>query len=270
VIARVAGGQHGVVSRAQLLALGISAKALDHRLKTGRLIAIHRGVYAAGHAGLSDHGRIRAGLLAAGPAAAASHDTGAYLDRLTPTLPAVIHVTTHAFARRSRPGLVIHQTTRPFAPRVIDGLAVTSTLRTLEDLGWPQKLVREALVRRLIRHEDVPTERELAPTESELEEAMRRLCRLAGLPQPLFQPRIDPYRIDFAWPAHRLLVETDGYATHGHRQAFEDDRARDAHLTAQGYTVIRFTWRQLSREPMTVAARLAAALALNASTPVAP
>jgi very-short-patch-repair endonuclease len=48
------------------------------------------------------------------------------------------------------------------------------------------------------------------------------------------------------------------------------DGPRDAHLTAQGYTVIRFTWRQLSREPMTVAARLAAALALNASTPVAP
>ncbi len=31
--------------------------------------------------------------------------------------------------------------------------------------------------------------------------------------------------------------------------AFETDRARDAHLTAAGYRVIRITWRQLAEEP---------------------
>jgi len=68
----------------------------------------------------------------------------------------------------------------------------------------------------------------------------------------------------------RGVNETDGYDTHSRRQAFEDDRARDADLIAQGYTVMRFTWRQITRRPYLVAARLAAALALHASTPVAP
>jgi hypothetical protein len=46
----------------------------------------------------------------------------------------------------------------------------------------------------------------------------------------------------------------------GHRVAFERDRERDAALTALGYVVLRFTWRQLTREPMVVVARLAAVL----------
>ena len=44
------------------------------------------------------------------------------------------------------------------------------------------------------------------------------------------------------------------------RRAFEHDRSRDARITAAGYRVLRFTWRQLAEEPEVVAARLAAAL----------
>ena len=62
-----------------------------------------------------------------------------------------------------------------------------------------------------------------------------------------------------------MLVETDGWGTHGRRQAFEDDRARDADLIAQGFVVLRFTWRQTEQLPTRVAARLGAALALAAA-----
>ena len=62
-----------------------------------------------------------------------------------------------------------------------------------------------------------------------------------------------------------MLVETDGWGTHGRRQAFEDDRASDADLIAQGFVVLRFTWRQIEKEPTRVAARLGAALALAVS-----
>ena len=55
-------------------------------------------------------------------------------------------------------------------------------------------------------------------------------------------------------PTHHLVVETDGWDTHRTRQAFEDDRAKDAALTAAGYTVVRFTWRQLEDRPRWVAA----------------
>jgi very-short-patch-repair endonuclease len=55
-----------------------------------------------------------------------------------------------------------------------------------------------------------------------------------------------------------VIVETDGFATHGHRAAFEADRACGAALQAAGYVVLRFTHRQLTRQPRTVVAQLAA------------
>ena len=48
--------------------------------------------------------------------------------------------------------------------------------------------------------------------------------------------------------------------THQTRQAFEDDRAKDAALTAAGYKVLRFTGRQLRDDPHTVADRLEAVM----------
>ena len=268
-IRRLAGRSDGIVTRRQLRATGISAKAIDNRVERGRLIAIYRGVYTVGHEAVSDRGRIRAALLAAGPRASTSHSTAAFLDHLTPTLPAVLHVTCLAPAPRGRDGLIVHETTRPFEPRLIGGFRATPTRRTLEDLGWPDKLVREALARRLIRPEEVPAGIDAMPTQSELERRMRALCRRAGLPEPVAQHRIGRFRVDFAWPEQRVVVETDGWETHGPRKAFEDDRARDADLIALGWVVVRFTWRHLDEEPYRVAARLAAALAIrDTSTPI--
>jgi very-short-patch-repair endonuclease len=97
---------------------------------------------------------------------------------------------------------------------------------------------------------------------------MLRIVNAAGLPQPLTDHRIGRHIVDFAWPAHRLVAETDGWAAHGDRRAFEADRSRDQELAALGWTVIRFTWRQLRAEPLLVAARLAQALsALPALVP---
>jgi very-short-patch-repair endonuclease len=73
--------------------------------------------------------------------------------------------------------------------------------------------------------------------------------------------RVGRYEVDFLWPAERVIVETDGWATHGTRRAFEHDRAKDAALQAAGYIVIRFTWDQIHHEPLKVAAQLAQLLA---------
>jgi very-short-patch-repair endonuclease len=267
VIARLAGRQDGVVSRAQLQAAGVSRAVIDHRLGSGRLIAVYRGVYAVGHAALSDRGRIRAALLVAGPMAVASHSTGAYLHRLISTLLAVIEVTTAGSARRSRDGLAVHRTVRP-EHQIVHGLRVTPVLRTLADLDYPAELTREALARRLVRPEDLPDGGPVA-TRSALEERMRRLVAAAGLPSPKVNWPLGPYVIDFAWPGHRVLVETDGWATHGHRAAFEADRARDADLTARGWIVLRFTWRQITNEPLLVAARIARAIGAAAAAAAA-
>jgi very-short-patch-repair endonuclease len=73
------------------------------------------------------------------------------------------------------------------------------------------------------------------------------------LPRPLVNQIVNGYEVDFYWPTHRLIVESDGAATHLTPTAFEQDRARDAYLTALGYRVIRITWRQLTERPREVA-----------------
>ena len=62
--------------------------------------------------------------------------------------------------------------------------------------------------------------------------------------------------VDFHWPRRRLVVEVDGWTFHRTRRAFERDRERDAILAAGGIRVLRFTHRQVTREPALVAAAL--------------
>ena len=82
---------------------------------------------------------------------------------------------------------------------------------------------------------------------------MLELIRTAELHQPEVNAWITAdgwaYKADFLWRAERLVVETDGRAFHSSRRAFEHDRLRDQRLILAGYTVVRFTWRQLVREP---------------------
>jgi hypothetical protein len=93
------------------------------------------------------------------------------------------------------------------------------------------------------------------PTWSQLEERFLSLVRAADIPDPEVNAWVNPgdgeppLRVDFLWRAQRLIVETDGHASHRTRQAFERDRRRDQRLIAAGYRVIRITWRQLVREP---------------------
>src|SRR6478672_2438262 len=84
-LARLAGAQHGVVSRSQLLEVGFSPKAITDRLGRGGLHSLHRGVYAHGHRALAWHGRWLGAVLACGPDAVLSHRSAAALWDLRPT-----------------------------------------------------------------------------------------------------------------------------------------------------------------------------------------
>lgn len=72
-VARIASAQHGVVSRQQLLAAGLGPRSIHHRLATGRLYSLHRGVYAVGHRALTREGTWLAAALACGDRAVISH-----------------------------------------------------------------------------------------------------------------------------------------------------------------------------------------------------
>lgn len=97
-------------------------------------------------------------------------------------------------------------------------------------------------------------------TRSDLEGLMRDLCDGHRLPRPAVNAIVAGEEVDFHWPAHRLIVETDGHEDHGTRAAFERDRAKDARLTARGYRVVRFTYRQVVHAPAAVGATLRALL----------
>ena len=109
---------------------------------------------------LSDRGRVRAAMLATGPHSAASYSTATALHRLIPTLPAVLHVSLTRGDRRSRKGLIIHRGLEPAdVTHVARHPGDHTRSERSQDLGWPDRLVREALARNLVRPEDLPDER---------------------------------------------------------------------------------------------------------------
>jgi len=270
VIARLANRQGGVVSREQLLARRIIAKAIDYRVKTGRLRRMHRGVYAVGHDAIPIRGRLCAALLVAGTESALSHRTAAYVLTLLPSMPPFVEITTAKRAPRNRPGLVFHHAATLETTTRHD-LPLTTPIRTLKDLAvtHPREVERaasEALVLKLVTKHDLTTqqgpgaavlarlvERGVGPTRSRLDRAFLKSVVSAGLPEPIAGHRIGRYTVDFFFPCHDLVVETDGDDYHGHALARRRDRRRDADLRGRGYTVIRVPEDELPDAPATVA-----------------
>jgi len=289
-IAEIAGEQHGVVSRAQLLAIGVSATAIDWRLKRGRLHRVHRGVYLVGHAAAPQRAPEMAAVLACGSRSLVSHRSAAVLWALI-SAPGLdyVEVTVADLGNRVRPGIRVHRTTSLDRRdlRRLDGIPVTSPARTLLDIAGivsPQVLERavaEGEARRLARRSQLlqtldrnsgrPGSTPLralleqqggpALTRSVAEEKLLALVRAALLPAPEANVKVGPYEVDLLWRGERVIAEVDGYRFHSSRRAFERDRRRDPELRERGYEVIRITWRQIVDEPEVVIARIAGALA---------
>jgi len=255
-----------VVSRAQLLAAGLTARMIEVRVRNGRLHPVYRGVYAVGRPDLTDRGRWMAGVLAAGADAVLSHRSAAALWGLRPWPGRQVEVTCPSGSRKR--GLTAHRSRVPAGDRtVMDHIPVTTVTRTLADL---RRVLPPVEVERAV-HQAYRTGRvDRAPaghpegsqrSRSPLEVAFLRLCRDHGLPRPEVNVMVQGRLRDFFWPEHRLVVETDGRASHLTPTAFEDDRERDVLLMEAGYRVRRFTYRQITERPAWVAARVRAALA---------
>ena len=259
LVARLATRQAGVVGAAQLLALGLRPGAIKRRAQRGRLHRVHRGVYSVGHEALSDRGGMIAALLAAGPGAALSHRTAAHLWGLLPSMPPFVDVTLTDRTPRQRPGLCIHRAAA-LDTGMRDGMRVTTPLQTIAQLSGrdADRARSEALVRRLVPR---AADDHAQPTRSALERALLPALGAAQLPAPRCNQRVLGHEADFVWPRQRVVVETDGWQAHGHRRAFEHDRALDARRQAAGYATLRFTYRQVVEETVLVVVRIAQVLA---------
>ena len=277
-IAALARKQHGYITRRQLLALGLSERAIDHRIAIGQLIRVYAGVYAVGHVPVALEARSHAAVLACGDGAVLSFGSAAALWQYRRHWPRHFEVTAKCDHRRQ--GIRVHRT-QTLTWRDVTrhrGVPVTSPARTVFDMAPRfkddaalRRFVNDARLARSFRIRDLaellarhPRHTRLAefatakggPTRSEFEDRFVKFARRYGLPEPLTNTTLLGYEIDALFPEQRLIVELDGWEFHSDRGSFESNRDRDAELLANGFRTVRITWERLTTRPGREATRL--------------
>ena len=295
IIADIASAQHSVVTRSQMRERGVSTGALDRRLADGRLVRMHSGIYRPGGHPWSWHQTLMAAVLAAGPGAAASHRSAAFLHEL----PGIGPRAEVSVERRRAPrtvDVVVHRVTQLGPPDtgVVDGIPCTRPARTLIDLAGILRhaalatALDDCLSRRLVSVEYVRRRMDslgsqgrtgtatLAGllsqrtgarprTQSEFERRLLAALHDAGLPAPLTQyevalPEGRRAFLDFAYPEWKLGIEADSYRHHSSRIDWGRDRTRNRLLTALGWRILPVIWDDLVPHPAALMALIARSL----------
>ena len=289
-IATLAHTQDGVVATFQLRAEGITKDVLSRGLRSGELRRLHQGVFLVGDLELTRERRWRGGVLACGVGALLAYWSGATLWDLARDDRGLTHVIAPGGSRVDVPGIAKHRARNlhPEDYAEVNGIPVTSVARTLLDLAplmRPARLARmledaerrrildaAAVVRVCDRNRGhrgarrlLAALRRLGPVpdvRSPLERMFAEFCPRHGIPMPSFNVVVAGHVVDAVWQRQRLVVELDSWEHHRSRDAFEQDRKRDAVLLVNGYRVMRITWRRLRYAPAAVAAQLRTLLGL--------
>jgi very-short-patch-repair endonuclease len=286
----LAGKQHGVVTRGQLLELGFSRSAIEHRVARGRLHVVAHGVYAVGWPKLTPKRVWMAAVLACGKGALLSHSSAAALWEIGSERRGIVDVSVTRRAELKRRGLRVRGRPSLRAESVTsrDGIPITTPVQTLIDLSTElapigvERAVNEADKRDLIDPETLRAElnrysgepgikplraildkRTFRLSDSDLEILFRRIAMEAGLLSPLTKAPLNGFEVDFFFPDLGLVVETDGLRYHRTPSTQTRDARRDRAHTLAGLTPLRFTHYEIKYEPALVRSelrRIAAAL----------
>jgi very-short-patch-repair endonuclease len=289
-IATLAARQRAVVTRRQLLELGVQAGMIDRALARGRLHRLHQGVYSlVPFSVLPPLAAEHAAILACGERALLSHHSAAAAWGIRPLLDGPVDVTVIRGERgRKRKGMRVHRTAQldPRDSRRYQQIPITSPARTLLDIA-PEVSGRslewaldQALVKRLTTRAQIKAvlatyphrpgapklaalldpDRPTSLTASTPEERLFRHIRRANLPIPEVNARVGNYTADFLWREHKVILEIDGYHYHHTRAAFERDHRRDAEHQRDDFLVIRVTPRQLQHNHEAILVHVATTL----------
>jgi hypothetical protein len=276
-IATVATAQHGVFTTAHADEAGLTRDQRDKRVRTGRWVLVHPGVYRIAGAPVSWRGMLLADCWASRRLSVASHRSAAELWGLPGGQTDIIEITCDRWKRARPPGLVVHETSLllPDDTTEVDGIPVTTldqTLLGLAAVGSPA-VVEMALDRALrlglttmaslesfvgrkrqrgrngsaVLGRLVETRDPLAKVpESAMETRMKQLLRRHGLPTPKFQYEIRHHgrfvaRVDAAYPELRIALEYDSYEHHTGKLALVRDNDRRNHLTRIDWRTVTFT-----------------------------
>jgi len=269
----------------------MAADAIDQMLRTGRWLAVRRGVYLVHTGEPSRRAVLWAALHRAGPGAVLSYETAAELFGLTDQRSSSIHVTIGEHRRLSAiEGVVVHHSARlveathptlePARTRLEE--TVLDIVERTTDFETAFGLISSACQRRLTvpsKLAEAMSMRAKMRWRHRLEEGLtgigdgvhsvlenryvRRVERPHGLPAAVRQARIagdgrNRY-LDNLYEDYGLCVELDGLRAHPDEQRWQDQRRANA-ITARGVVILRFGWVDLDRRPCDAAAQVATAL----------
>jgi very-short-patch-repair endonuclease len=286
--------QHWVITRGQLLRLGLTDEGIEHRIAIGRLHVVRAGVYAVGRAALTREGHFMAAVLSCGDGAVLSHESAAAHWRILTPRGGPIHVTVPPSRSARRRGIAVHRRAGPLGATRHEAIPITRVADTVVDLatGLPdeplERAINEAVNRDLtdpdrLRDEAAAMRRRLGArrvvalldrdtyvvTDSRLEQRLLRIVRRAGLPPPQTQRHLVGGRVDFYWPQLGLIVEADSLRFHRTPAQQRADRLRDQKNAAAGLITLRFTHWQIFFDPDHVSAILVAVSRRHQPTSVA-
>jgi hypothetical protein len=293
---RLAAGQAGAVSRAQLIDAGLTPGQIGGLLDSGRWTSLQPGVYAVFTGPVPPITRVWAALLASGPGAALAGETALWLwgvvdkpARLQIAVPwerRVVAGDGVEVRRRRRLDDQVHPAAEPRRLRLEDALldevaAARSPAEVIELVlratarrrTTAHRLRRAALGRKRLRFRGLLLQM-LGETAEGVQSALEHLCRRDverrhGLPKAERnrpEPQHDPrgrrvrhrYR-DIRYRRWRVLVELDGLAAHP-EWLRHLDRRRDNSGTVRWDRVLRYGWHEVVVDPCGTAYEIAVVL----------
>lgn len=280
--------QDGVLTTSQAHAAGLSRSAISRRRAAGDWTAVAPAVYLVSGHHRSARAQARIAVLSVGDDAALGGIAACWWLRLHPREPAEHLVLTRRrgrHARSSATALVRHRDLADEDVTVEDDLRVTrpalSVLDAAVDLGigvldsvllsedvtladlraahgrYPKRAGSGAVSKYLDQLED--------GTRSEAERLTAGLFRREGIDGWTANLPVCGYLLDFAFTQARLAVEIDGFAFHRDADTFQRDRTKRNALIADGWTVLNFTWADLTERPQQVVEAVRSALLRAAS-----
>jgi very-short-patch-repair endonuclease len=272
--------QAGVISRAQAIEAGMSGDAVDHRLRTRRWRPLHPRVYLVGGHRYDDEVRVRAAMLWAGEGAVLSGAAAAWWHGMAEEAPATVGVTvSRRRYPRPRPGVTVRRRELVVADLTQHrGVAVTArpltVLEAAVELGGPGSLlldralqrwvpfpkVYRAYCRNLGAHGSSTAGRLLVAaadrSASVAERLLVRMLREAGMTGWQCGFPAAGHLIDIAFPGARVAIEVDGWAWHMDAERTQADKRRQNALVRAGWTILRYTWHDLTGRPRVVVAEI--------------
>lgn len=291
--------QWGAFTRRQCLDAGWSNRAIDRNVAVGRWQRIHADVYCDAKAPRSPQMMAMAAVLAAAvsaPIAAVSHVSALAAHGLLQSWPGRPHVAVPHANSPELDRVHLHRSTDLVAADVTDraGIPVTTVVRTLVDTARMLAPNLHALCLDEAVRTGMYAIAALAARATELRRPGRsgpaQVLELVGTRpagagamdsclEILLARHLGPsatagwvhhhvvyvpgtprhWEIDFAFPDARVSVEADGAQHGGFGQACRDGR-RDADLALLGWTQVRCTWAEITRQPDLVLRRIRRAL----------